>query len=338
MRVAVLGLGFMGSTHLKALLAIPGAEVVAVFSGDERKLSGDFTGIQGNLGGPGERLDLSHATKYREIGQVLRDARVEAVDICLPTPLHESVSIDALRAGKHVLVEKPMALDRASAERMIAEAGRQKRVLMVAQVLRFFGAYRALAEILASGQLGAPRSALFRRRCGPPGWSGWLNDPEQSGGAVLDLLIHDIDMCLHLFGKPQSISATGPEAPAAGIDLMTAELHYAGGWTAIVTGGWHASKSYPFSMEYTVVAERGTVEYSSTGREPAVYPANGPMEPLRVSGKDGYRAEIEYFLECCSEGTEPDLCPPHQSRDAVSLARQLMEARRRNGEKIACDL
>jgi predicted dehydrogenase len=338
MRVAVIGLGFMGSTHLRALLSIPGAELVAVCSRDEKKLSGDLTGIQGNIGGPGQRLDFGGAAKYREIGPVIDDPRVEAVDSCLPTHLHASVAIAALAAGKHVLVEKPMALDAESAGRMIAAEKQHDRVLMVAHVLRFFPMYEVLADLLSSGRIGGARSAVFRRRCAAPAWGGWLADPAQSGGGVFDLLIHDLDMCLHLFGKPEAISATGHEALASGVDVITAQLHYPEQRTAIVSGGWHHPRSYPFSMEYTVVADGGTVEYSSAGREPTLYRADGQIEPLPTPEKDGYRAQIEYFLGCCRGRRSPELCPPQESADAVALARCMIEARDRNGEKIQCNL
>jgi predicted dehydrogenase len=338
MRVAVLGLGFMGSTHIKALLSIPGAELAAVCSRDENKLAGDLSAIQGNLGGPGERLDFSGVAKYREIKQVLEDPRVEAIDICLPTHLHAPVAMEALQAGKHVLVEKPMALDAPSARRMIAAAEKHKRVLMVAQVLRFFPMYQVLRDTLARAEMGAMRSAVFRRRCAAPAWSAWLTDPEQSGGGVFDLLIHDIDMCLHLFGAPETISATGHEALASGIDIITTELHYPGRRTAVISGGWHHPKSYPFLMEYTVVADGGTLEYSSLGRPPALYRADGESQPLAMEEKDGYRAEIEYFLECCRHGRSPALCKPEDSAGAVALARLMLEARKRNGDKIPCDL
>src|SRR5579872_6966932 len=122
MKFAVVGLGFMGSTHLKAMRGLPGVELAAVYSSDERKLAGDLTAIQGNLGGPGERLDFSNVGKYREIEALLADVAIDAVDICLPTDLHELAAIEALRAGKHVLVEKPMALDATGAGRMLAAA------------------------------------------------------------------------------------------------------------------------------------------------------------------------------------------------------------------------
>jgi len=294
--------------------------------------------VQGNIGGPGEKLDFGGLVKYRDIGEVLEDARVEAVDICLPTNLHARVAVKALRAGKHVLVEKPMALDALSARDMIAASKRYRRVLMVAQVLRFFPVYDVLRELVSSARIGTVRSAFFRRRCAAPGWGGWLADPGQSGGGVFDLLIHDIDMALHLFGKPAGVAATGYEALPSGVDVITSELHYPEGPTVVLAGGWHHPKSYPFSMEYTVIADEGTVEYSSAGRPPTVYHSDGRVEPLALKEQDGYRAQIEYFFQCCRDGSRPELCPPEESADAVTLARCLLEARRRNGEITRCNL
>src|SRR5438067_2029802 len=119
MRLAVLGLGFMGSTHLKALRTIPEAQLAAVYSGDPSKLSGDLSAIQGNIGGPGEKFDFANVAQYSTLDAVLADRSIDAVDICLPTHMHSDVAIEALRSGKHVLVEKPIALDGESAKRML---------------------------------------------------------------------------------------------------------------------------------------------------------------------------------------------------------------------------
>jgi predicted dehydrogenase len=338
MRIGVAGLGFMGSTHIRAWQSLPQAELAAVSSHDEKKLAGDLSAVQGNLGGPGERSDFSGVAKYRDVRQMLEDPSLDAVDLCLPTHLHAPVAMLALEAGKHVLVEKPMALDTESARQMIRASEKHKRVLMVAQVLRFFPMYQVLKKTLARDSMGLMRSAIFRRRCAAPAWSAWLTDPEQSGGGVFDLLIHDVDMCLHLFGRPEAISATGYEALASGIDIISAVLYYPGGRSAIVTGGWHHPKSYPFSMEYTVVADGGTVEYSSMERPPVLYSADGEREALPMGTEDGYRAEIEYFLDCCRRGAKPDLCSPEDSANAVTVTRLMLEARKRNGEKIPCEL
>jgi predicted dehydrogenase len=335
MRIAVLGLGFMGSTHLTAWRSIPQATLAAVYSHDERKLTGDLSGIQGNLGGPGEVLDFSHVRKYRDIQALLADPEIDAVDLCLPTDLHSSVTIDALRAGKHVLVEKPMALNGAAADEMIIEAKRAGRILMTAQVLRFIPVYRALADALASRRFGKVHSALFRRRCAAPAWSKWLGDAEKSGGGVFDLLIHDVDMCLKLFGKPDSVSASGSEDLAAGIDFMNADLHYTGLPSVIVTGGWHHRKAYPFSMEYTVITDGGTFDYTSQTGKALLYNAEGDIHPMALPERDGFEAELEYFAECCEKGEYPTQCSPEDSAAAVKLTLLMLEARK-NGERMPC--
>ncbi|HEY3741772.1 MAG TPA: Gfo/Idh/MocA family oxidoreductase [Bryobacteraceae bacterium] len=336
MKIAVLGLGFMGSTHLKALRSIPEATLCAVFSNDERALEGDLSHIQGNLGGPGERFDFTAIKKYRDVGALLADPEIDAVDICLPTFLHAPVALQALRGGKHVLVEKPLALTGADADELLAEARRRNLVLMSAQVLRFFSQYRVLRDTLPA--LGHVRHAFFRRRCAAPVWSKWLHDKSKSGGGVFDLLIHDIDVALWLFGLPSRVSAIGSEDLERGIDLLTATLFYADGSTVTISGGWHHPKSYPFSMEYTVVADGGTIEYSSAGRPPTLYKADGSETPLELAEADGYVEEIRYFVQCATANRRPELCPPESSVEAVKLALLLDKARDKNGEIIPCHL
>lgn len=338
MKIAVIGLGFMGRTHLQAFRGIPEAEVVAVASDDPIALSGDLTAAEGNLGTAGEKFDFSSMRKYSDWQGAVRDPGAEAVDICLPTFLHAPAAIAALEAGKHVLVEKPLALNGGEADKILEAADKSGRVLMTAQVLRFFPDYLRLIELNRSGKLGPARSAVFRRRCSAPAWGLWLPDPAKSGGGVFDLLIHDVDMAVHLFGNPAAISATGYEDLSKGIDFLACQLHYPDGPAVMITGGWHHPKSYPFSMEYTVSFDGGTVEYSSAGRPPKLYRADGREETLRLSPKDGYYAEIEYFIECIINNRKPERCPPHESAVAVRLTRMLAEARPKDGEKIPCSL
>jgi predicted dehydrogenase len=331
MNVAVLGLGFMGATHLSAWKNVPGARVIAVMSSSETKLSGDLTSIEGNLGRSGERLDFSGMRTYRRIEEALAADDIDAVDICLPTDLHASTAIAALRAGKHVLLEKPMALQTADADDIRRAAAESGRVLMVGHVLRFLPAYRAAAEwITAAGRI---HSALFRRRCAAPTWSAWLLDEKRSGGSVCDLLIHDTDYCISLWGMPRTARATGSCDLSRGIDVIGAELEYDGMGPVTVTGGWHHPRAYPFSMEFTIVADAGTLEWSSAdSRGLMLYSRDGESRTLPVDDTDPFEAELRYFTECAREGCRPDICPPDQSRDAVALARLMLRSRERHGE------
>jgi predicted dehydrogenase len=290
MRLAVVGLGFMGRTHVDAIARVP-------------------------------RVDLACTVDRADLSGVLKDPEIDAVDLCIPTDLHASVAIDALRAGKHVLVEKPMALDTASCHRMIAEAERRDRVLMVAHVLRFSPAYMALEHALAKETV---RAASFRRQCGEPYWTAWLGDPARSGGGVFDLMIHDVDMAFHLFGAPQAISATGSG------DLMTAQLYYPNDLAVEIAGGWY-TRGFPFWMEYTIATDRATFHYSSQDGHARVY----PEAPFATETADGYAAEIAYFADCVRDRKKPDRCEPRESAEAVRLTLALIAARKQNGEKIA---
>jgi predicted dehydrogenase len=276
-RIAVIGSGFMGRTHADAIARIP-------------------------------RIELAR----RAFAHALVDPEIDAVDLCITTDQHASVAIQALRAGKHVLVEKPMALDAASCDRMIAEAVRQDRVLMVAHVLRFSPAYLMLEKSLRAETV---RAATFRRQSARPDWASWFGDPARSGGGVFDLIIHDVDMALHLFGAPVAISSTGSG------DLISAKLHHAN--LAIdISGGWY-TPGFPFSMEYLIATDGSTLHYNSLNPVPEIEPA------------DGYAAEIAYFAECVRKHKQPSRCPPRESAQAVRLMLALIAARERNGEKIA---
>jgi len=336
MKVAVVGLGFMGLTHMKAWRNVPGVEVAAVSSDDPKTLSGDLSGIQGNLDVGGEKFDFSSVDKYSDAFECVRKAGVDAVDLCLPTKLHAPVALAALEAGKHVLVEKPMGLDGAECGRMIEAASKAGRILMSAHVLRFGPDYQPLLEAVASGRLGKIQTALFRRRCSAPAWSLWLGDRAQSGGGVFDLLIHDFDIALAAFGLPEAVSAWGAEQLSRGLDVLTAQLHYADIGSVTVSGGWHHPKSYPFSMEYTVSGDNGTLEFSSAGRPTKFYGADGAETLEPQTGIDGYQAEIAYFAECCRTNSQPVRCTPESSAAAVRVTRLAQESRARKGEILAC--
>src|SRR5581483_1336295 len=144
LRVAVAGLGFMGATHARAWMSVPEARLAAVISNDERKLSGDLTSVGGNLGLEAGVLDFSNVRKYRAFAEALNDSEIDAIDICLPTDQHSRAALDALAAGKHVLVEKPLGLRPEECGRILNEARARGRVLMAGQVLRFLPAYALL--------------------------------------------------------------------------------------------------------------------------------------------------------------------------------------------------
>ena len=332
MNIAVVGLGFMGVTHLKAWRNVPAARLHAVVDADAKRLTGDLSSVNGNMGGGGEQFDFSDVRGYPNLAEALADPEIHAVDICLPTDQHAPAATAALRAGKHVLTEKPISLDVATAEALIREAKSAGRILMAAHVLRFFPAYEKLTELLQAD--GPVRSALFRRRCAAPKWSPWLTDPSRSGGGIMDLLIHDADFCISAWGMPESVRARGHRDLARGIDVIHADLHYPNSGPVIITGGWHHPDSYPFSMEFTITSDAATFDWSSTANDFRQYSEDGETQSLPLEDKDAFTSELAYFTDCVTNGTQPDRCPPAQSALAVALIGKMVESRESNGALI----
>src|SRR5262249_21741132 len=153
-RIGIVGVGFMGMIHYLAARRLKGARVTAVCSRDPKKLAGDWRGIRGNFGPPGEVMDLFRVKKYAGVDDLLGDPGLALIDVCNPTDLHAPTALAALRAGKHVLVEKAIALTPREADAMVKAAGQARRLLMVAHVLPFFPEFAFAAEAVRGGAHG----------------------------------------------------------------------------------------------------------------------------------------------------------------------------------------
>src|SRR4051795_11504815 len=204
-RIGIVGIGFMGMIHYLAARRVEGAQVVALCSRDPAKLAGDWTKIQGNFGPRGTQMDLSGQTGYADVGELLADPRVDLVDLCVPNDEHARLAIRALEAGKHVLVEKPIALTTADADAMVAAAAANGRLLMVAHVLPFFPEFAFAAQAIASGRYGALRAAHLKRVIAKPDWSRGIADADRSGGPAIDLHIHDTHYLSLVCGVPGAV-------------------------------------------------------------------------------------------------------------------------------------
>jgi predicted dehydrogenase len=275
-------------------------------------------------------------TLYGSLEHLLSAEPVDIVDLCVPTHLHREMAIAALQAGKHVLVEKPMALSAADCEDMIAAATASDRLLMAGQVIRFWDSYQPLLEACRSGSLGALLSLHLSRHCAAPSWSAWLKQESLSGGGAFDLLIHDVDLCVHLLGLPQSVTASGPAGAAAGVDLLEAQLRYPGVASVSVSGGWHHEGAFPFSMGYRADFEQGTMVFDSSRGPAMLYRVSAEPETLASRGSDAFVAELAYFTECVASGRAAHRCRPEESADAVRVMRWLLESRTKRGRIVEC--
>src|SRR5271166_1646942 len=208
-RIGLVGIGFMGWIHYLATRSVTGAAVTAICSRDRKKLAGDWTSIRGNFGPPGEIIDLGSAKKYESLDAMLADPDIDLIDICNPTQLHPETAIAALQAGKHVLVEKAIALDLAQADAMLAAAKKANRLLMVAHVLPFVPEFAFAAEAVRGGRYGKLLGAHFKRVISRPDWSTDIGDAAKTGGPAVDLHIHDTHFIGLIAGVPAKVFSSG---------------------------------------------------------------------------------------------------------------------------------
>jgi len=186
-RIGLVGVGFMGWIHYLAYKHLKGAQLAAVCSRDPKKLGGDWRGIRGNFGPPGEQVDLSGVKKYERLEDLVADSDVDLVDVCNPTHLHPDTAIAALKAGKHVLVEKAIALKPGQADAMVAAARAAGKLLMVAHVLPFFPEFAFAAQAIRGGEHGKLLGGHFWRVISKPDWSADIGDASKTGGPALKL-------------------------------------------------------------------------------------------------------------------------------------------------------
>ncbi|MCC6704095.1 MAG: Gfo/Idh/MocA family oxidoreductase [Thermomicrobiales bacterium] len=318
MRIAILGAGFMGSTHARAFAQIDGVEVAAIVAQSPDR---------------GAPLAAELGARFTQSAdEIFADGSIDAVSICLPTPFHRGPAEAALAAGKHVLLEKPITLDLAEADALVALAGQSDRVVMMAHVLRFWPEYVELASRALSGELGAPVSAMALRRQAFPAWSQLFSRPDLTGGAVIDMLIHDIDALNWLFGTPVAVSARGRRNPGSGgWDQAQIMIEYADGGSAMIDGGMLMPDSYRFSSSLHLLCERGAIEYDfrAGGRSLeegegtnrlTLFPAEGAPEVLAAEAVDPYLAECRYFVDCVRNGAPAERATPADARVALAVA------------------
>jgi len=328
-RVGIAGIGFMGVTHFKAYQQVEGgAQVAALFTRDRQKLEGDWTNVRGNFGGAGGQQDLTGIRKYDDLDAMLADPEIDLLDLCLPSHLHRDITLRALAAGKHVLVEKPIALTVADADAMIAAAEAAGKLLMVAQVLRFWPEFAAIKDLLDSGECGALRGAHFKRVISRPDWSGdnWFADPDKTGGAVVDLHIHDTDFVQYLFGKPAAVWSTGSLSPNGQVDYLVTEYQYPGRNICVsAQGGAVAMKGIEFEHGFDVYFERGMLKHnSSTTPKLELYTEDGGKQELAPRIPDAFAEQLRTAVGGVASGRLPAALAARSARD--SLATVLAEA------------
>lgn len=322
-RIGIVGIGFMGMIHFLAARKLKDAQVEGICSRDEKKLAGDWRSIQGNFGPRGEMMDLSGIKKYRQLDDLLADPNIDLIDVCNPTNLHPETAIKALQAGKHVLVEKAIALEPKDADAMLAAAKKANRLLMVAHVLPFFPEFAYAAQAIRGGQYGKLLGGHFKRVISKPDWSAEIGDASKTGGPAIDLHIHDTHFIGLIAGVPNHVFSTGVVSKGAVDYLTTAYLYGAGGPAVTCSSGAVAMKGRPFVHGYELYLEKATLIYESGTCPLTVLKADGTNEQPKLSGGDdattAFTLEIQGAVDGIKANREPDLLDGKLARDALVL-------------------
>jgi len=320
-RVGIVGLGGMGNRHLGCWEAVEDAEVVALADADEKRLRPGASEQEINIGSGGGLINPDRQRLYTDADALIADPDVDLVDICLPTFLHAGFTIKALQAGKHVVCEKPMALSYEECRHVLDVAEDAPGRLMIAQVVRFFPAYEALKDAVESGRFGALKHLSLWRLSAPPRWSweNWMLDHRRSGGALIDLHVHDADFVHYLLGEPKAVFAGGAGYISGGWDTVTANYLYEGDMVVTATGSWAMPDGFPFAAGFMAAFEDGCLVYESAASEPLLEGTADEMRPFALPDKDGYEEELRYFVGCIVRGEEPQKVAAGSSAFSIRL-------------------
>jgi len=321
-RIGIVGVGFMGRIHFLAGQRLRGAKVVAVCSRDPKKLAGDWSATRGNFGPEPGRVDLTGIRPYASFDDMLRDPDIDLIDVCNPTVNHEDSAVAALKAGKHVLVEKAIALTPEGADRMLEAAKQAGRLLMVAHVLPFFPEFDFAYRAVKDGRFGKLLGGHFKRVISKPDWSAEIGDAAATGGPAVDLHIHDTHFIGLLAGVPKQVFSTGVQDGNAVSYLTTQYLYGPGGPAVTCSSGAIAMKARPFVHGFEVYLERATLVHESGSMPLTVLHADGKSEvPALGSGDpiDSFASEIQAAVDGVAANKVPDVLSGQLARDALVM-------------------
>ena len=326
LKAAILGFGGMGHCHASQYGAQKNVQLVAVCDIDKSKFH--LENVELNFGDSGSS-DVNSMNCYLSYEELIKgEPDLDYIDICLPSDLHCEYACRAMKDGFNVLCEKPMALNTKDCEKMIKTSYDTGKLLMIAQCLRFDESFNEITKAYKSGKYGKLLRFSLKRMGSFPG--GWFRDVKRSGGALMDLHIHDCDFIMHLLGKPDAIRANGVVVKSGGIDDLSVDFVYNDGPIVMGESSW-ARPSWSCGM--AAIFEEATIDVS--GGKVMVYQMDKPVKEIKLPGKGNcYFHEIAYFADCVKKGVRPEIASLESTRDTITVLEQEVKSAFAKGKLI----
>lgn len=315
MKVAVAGCGTMGRKFARVISEMRDVELIGIYNHSPHTAKA----FAESLG----------AGWYSSYDELLAEKELELVVIALPTFLHKAYTTRAAAYGKHVICEKPMALNRKDAEDMMRACDRAGVRLFVGHVLRFFPEYRLMRMKAAEGAIGKIGAVRAKRASLHPPTSSWFADRDKSGGVIFDLMIHEFDYISWVLGEVRSVYTESKRT--AGFDYTAAILQFESGAIANIEAVWGHPDSFHANLE--MIGSQGVLKCGSQDNKPLALQsaeygsaaAEGVILPEAPSGQDPYALEIAHFIDCIRERKQPIVTVADACR-AVDVARMALES------------
>lgn len=278
---------------------------------------------------------FSIAKRFKNYKDMLRIKELDAVCVCTPNYLHAQPTIDALGAGKHVIVEKPMAMNATEAAAMVKAGKDNKKILVIGFQYRYAPAAQVIKRAIDEGQFGKvlfARCQALRRR-GIPNWGVFTRKDLQGGGPMIDIGVHIIEVAHYLMGSPKPVSAFGStytyigdkEEKAKGVacgwpnwdyknytveDLAVGLIRFDNGATLSVEASFaaHIEKDV---FSFTLMGEKAGAQFEPLMlfKDEAGVMVN--VTPTYVGGQDGFLTKLQDFIECVKTGKQPQAPGEH---------------------------
>ena len=325
-KVGLIGCGFMGGMHAACYAALADLDVKVTAVADVR---------------PEFAAKLANGAEIYATGmELIEKADVDVVDVCLPTHLHAAHAVAAMKAGKNVFVEKPVAFKDEDMELILATEKETGAKVQVGQVIRQWSEYVWLKGVVDAGTFGKVKHAMFRRLSSWPDWAweGWLHQVDKSGGVAVDMHVHDVDYVRYILGEPDVVKAHAHRDAEGAIQQINAVYGYGNDVSVAVEAGWEYPATFPFTAGFRVKFEKATVVLDAGVL--TVYPVDGAAYNPEleeeftgendiggnVSSLGGYYNELKYFVEGLQGKNDLSVATVSEAVKSVQLVKREIEA------------